>query len=100
MSSSSNFEKMAKERYPFTGDNQHNLRMAQLRTEYVAALYECKARPAYILHSPWGQFYCASEPLMPDDTRGWQTVKAHGRSGKKRSGRTAVQRDMDDYEDY
>ena len=91
---------MAKERYPFTGDNQHNLRMAQLRTDYVAALYECKTRPAFTIISPWGEFFCASEPLMPDDTRGWQTVKSHGRtSGKKRTYRSQ-QRDMSDYDDY
>lgn len=114
---SSNFEMMAKQRYPFTGDssargqalstafsgsdNEHNLRMAQLRTDYIAALRECKSRPAFTLITPWGEFFCTSEPLMPDDTRGWQTVRSHGRtSGKKRSSRTAVRRDMDDYEDY
>ena len=90
------FEKMAKQRYPFTNDNQHNLRMAQLRTEYVSALHECKARPAYTLITNWGEFYCASEPLMPDDTRGWQTVKRNSR-GKKRSSRA---HNMDDYDDY
>jgi hypothetical protein len=95
--SSSAFEKMAKQRYPFTNDNQHNLRMAQLRTDYISALYECKARPAYSILSNCGEFYCSSEPLMPDDTKGWQTVKSDGRTGKKRTSRA---HNIDDYDDY
>jgi hypothetical protein len=35
---------------------------------------------------------------MPDDTAGWQRVKAHGRSSKKN--RAAKQRNLDDYEDF
>lgn len=97
---STNFETMAKQRYPFTNDNQHNLHMVQLRTDYVAALYECKARPAYTIISPWGEFFCKTEPLMPDDTKGWQTVKAHGRQTNKKRPSRALQQDMSDYDDY
>jgi hypothetical protein len=101
MSTSLNFERMAKQRYPFiNGHNEHNLQMVQMRTDYIAALYDCKIRPAYSVISPWGEFVCSSEPLMPDDTKGWQTVRSHGRSsGKKRQSR-APQQDMDEYEDY
>jgi hypothetical protein len=97
----SSFETMAKQRYPFiNGNNEHNLKMVQMRTDYVAALYDCKTRPAYRVISPWGEFVCSSEPLMPDDTKGWQTVRSHGRSsGKKRQPR-ALQQNMDEYEDY
>jgi hypothetical protein len=65
MSTSSKFETMAKERYPFiNGHNEHNLKMVQMRTDYVAALYDCKARPAYTIISPWGEFFCSSVSLI------------------------------------
>jgi len=87
------FDKMAKERYPFTNDREHNQHMTQMRSEYIAALRECKTRPAYSLITPWIEYPCASEPLMSDDTKGWTKV-SYTRQKKRRA------RNIDDYNDY
>jgi hypothetical protein len=98
MSSSTEFYLLAEERYPFTFDNETNQKIAQTRRDYVAALRECKTQPAYYAITPVGNLPCSSVPFMPDDTAGWQRVKAHGRSSKKN--RAAKQRNLDDYEDF
>lgn len=98
MSSSSDFYLLAEERYPFTFDNEANQKIAQTRHEYVAALRECKTQPAYYVITPVGNLPCSSVPYMPDDTNGWQRVKAHGRGNKKN--RPSKQRNLDDYEDF
>ena len=87
------FTLLAQQRYPFTEDREHNQYMSQMRAEYIAALRECKAQPAYTLITPWCEYPCASEPLMSDDTKGWIKVK-YTRQKKRR------QRNIDDYNDY
>jgi hypothetical protein len=67
MSSSNNVSAMAAARYPnnFT-----------LRQDYARALEECRTNPAYYVRLPSGDMYpCHCEPFMPDDTKGWTTVK-------------------------
>jgi len=60
-------ETLAKIRYP---DND------RLRKEYIHALQQCKANPAYYVILPTGDHWaCDSAPFMEDDTKGWTTVK-------------------------
>lgn len=61
-------ETLAKIRYP---DND------RLRKEYIHALQQCKANPAYQARMPNGldDYPCHCEPFMEDDTKGWTTVK-------------------------
>jgi hypothetical protein len=76
--SSSKFDQMASAKYPFTEEMSIPDRRDQLkkRAIYVQRLEECKQRPAYAVQLPGGDLYaCSSEPLMEDDTKGWQVVK-------------------------
>lgn len=78
MSSSNNFNTMAEARYPITSDMSFTERDAQRerQLDYVFALEECKNRPAYHIQLPSGDTWpCHCEPLMEDDTKGWQVVK-------------------------
>jgi hypothetical protein len=77
MSSLSHFESLAATRYPLTSkDRSHVAGQLNLREEYVLRLVECKTSPAYYSKGPTGEInQCVSQPFMPDDTKGWQTVK-------------------------
>jgi hypothetical protein len=58
---------LALNRYP--NDNK-------MRKEYLMRLEQCKLQPAYHIQLPSGDLYpCLCEPLMEDDTKGWQTVR-------------------------
>jgi len=78
MSSSNNFNIMAEARYPITSDMSFTERDAQRerQLDYIFALGECKTNPAYQVRLPGGDMWpCRCEPLMEDDTKGWQVVK-------------------------
>ena len=66
---SSNFNMLASARYPLASQRRQ-------REEYARALEECKTRPAYYAILSTGDHWpCTSEPFMPDDSKGWTTVK-------------------------
>lgn len=68
-SSSSSFEMIAFTRYPLQSQRR-------LREDYIHALEQCRANPAYHVILPTGDRYPAlNEPLMEDDVKGWTTVK-------------------------
>jgi hypothetical protein len=79
MSSTTKFDLMANEKYPFTEEMSVPDRRDQLkkRALYVERLQECQDRPAYHVLMPNGlePSPCHCEPLMEDDTKGWQVVK-------------------------
>ena len=79
MSSTTKFDLMASEKYPFTEEMSIPDRRDQLkkRAVYVERLQECQDRPAYHVLMPNGlePSPCHCEPLMEDDTKGWQVVK-------------------------
>jgi hypothetical protein len=86
MSSSNNFNTMAEARYPITSDMSFTERDAQRerQLDYAFALQECKANPAYHVRLPSGDMWpCHCEPLMEDDTKGWQVVKRKVRVHKR-----------------
>ena len=69
MSSPSTFEMLAFTRYPLQSQYR-------LREEYIHALRQCKANPAYQVILPTGDQYPAHcEPLMEDDVKGWTTIR-------------------------
>lgn len=58
---------LALNRYP--NDNK-------MRKEYLMRLEQCKLQPAYHIQLPSGDLYpCLCEPLMEDDTKGWQVIQ-------------------------
>lgn len=78
MSSSINFNTMASARYPINDSMSPDERHKQMerREDYIFALGECKANPAYQVRLPGGDMWpCHCEPLMEDDMKGWQVVK-------------------------
>jgi len=78
MSSSNNSINMASARYPINDSMSPDERYKQQerREDYIFALAECKANPAYQVRLPSGDMWpCHCEPLMEDDTKGWQVVK-------------------------
>jgi hypothetical protein len=77
MSSTTKFDLMASEKYPFTEEMSIPDRRDQLkkRAVYVERLQECRDRPAYHVETILGPLPCRCEPLMEDDTKGWQVVK-------------------------
>jgi len=78
MSSSNNFINMASARYPINDSMSPDERHKQMerREDYIFALGECKANPAYQVRLPSGDMWpCHCEPLMEDDMKGWQVVK-------------------------
>lgn len=80
--SSSKFDSMASAKYPFTEEMSIPDRRDQLkkRAVYVQRLEECQQRPAYAVQLPSGDLYpCSCEPLMEEDTKGWQIVKRRSR---------------------
>lgn len=82
----SNFEYIAAARYPLNSDKMSNRDTLQMRSDYIASLRECKVRPVYFAKTVAGDMSCSCEPLTIDDTKGWQTVKAHGYKTKKTRG--------------
>ena len=68
-----------KRKYPCTEEMRIPDRRDQLkkRAVYVERLQECQDRPAYHVLMPNGlePSPCRCEPLMEDDTKGWQVVK-------------------------
>ena len=86
--SSSKFDSMASAKYPFTEEMSIPDRRDQLkkRAVYVERLVECQRRPAYAVQLPGGDLYpCHCEPLMEEDTKGWQVVKRRSRVKRVRS---------------
>jgi hypothetical protein len=77
MSTSSNFVSMAASRYPISSTMYPELRARNLRLReaYEHALDECRRAPQYTMLTPIGEMTCTTEPLMEDDTKGWQTVR-------------------------
>jgi len=77
MSSSNKFDLMASTKYPITEEMSIPDRRDQLkkRTIYVERLQECEMMPAYYAATPIGPMPCHCEPLMEEDTKGWQIVK-------------------------
>lgn len=75
--SSSKFDSMASAKYPFTEEMSVPDRRDQLkkRAIYVQRLEECRTMPAYYAVTPTGPMPCICEPLMEEDTKGWQVVK-------------------------
>jgi hypothetical protein len=66
---SSNFEMLALARYPLSSQRRQ-------REDYIHALEECRVSPAYYVILPTGDNWpCSSVPFMPDDSKGWTTVK-------------------------
>ena len=56
---------------------------AKLRKDYAMRLEQCKLQPAYHIQLPGGDLYpCACEPLMEDDTKGWQVIQRRRRIKK------------------
>jgi hypothetical protein len=77
-SSTNNFITMASARYPINDSMSPDERHKQMerREDYIFALEECKANPAYQIRLPTGDMWpCLCEPLMEDDMRGWTTIK-------------------------
>jgi hypothetical protein len=67
--SSSNFAMLASARYPLESQRV-------LREDYIHLLQECKSNPAYHARLPTGDLWaCNSVPFMPDDNKGWITLK-------------------------
>jgi hypothetical protein len=62
----SSINSLAIQRYP---------RNVSMQNKYIAALIDCQVSPAYHVLTPFGDFPCPSEPLMEDDTKGWEVVK-------------------------
>jgi len=76
--SSSTFSTMAETRYPINDSMSFTERNAQRerQLDYIFALGECRTSPAYQVRLPSGDMWpCHCEPLMEDDTKGWQVVK-------------------------
>lgn len=86
--SSSKFDSMASAKYPFTEEMSIPDRRDQLkkRATYVFRLEECALQPAYHVRLPTGDIFpCHCEPLMEEDTKGWQTVKRKIRTKRVKS---------------
>lgn len=69
---------MAETRYPINDSMSFTERNAQRerQLDYIFALGECRTSPAYQVRLPSGDMWpCHCEPLMEDDTKGWQVVK-------------------------
>ena len=62
----SSVNSLASQRYP---------RNITMQNKYIAALIDCQVSPAYHALTPIGEFPCLCEPLMEDDTKGWQVIK-------------------------
>jgi hypothetical protein len=96
---------MAAARYPITSSIYSKSDIIQLRSDYVAGLRECKARPVYFARTSAGDLPCHCEPLTLDDTKGWQMVK-HGRGSNGRASKSRVTKeytetyDTNDYQAY
>jgi len=96
---------MAAARYPITSSIYSKSDIIQLRSDYVAGLRECKARPVYFARTSAGDLPCLCEPLTLDDTKGWQMVK-HGRGSNGRASKSRVTKeytetyDTNDYQAY
>ena len=75
--SSSKFDLMASTRYPITEEMSFPDRRDQMkkRAIYVQRLEECHTTPAYHVETRLGPLPCHCEPLMEEDTKGWQVVK-------------------------
>lgn len=105
---SNTFETMAAARYPITSSIYSKSDILQMRSDYVAGLRECKARPVYFARTVAGDLPCLCEPLTIDDTKGWQTVKyarksnGRGSNGRatKSGGTNQYTEDTNDYETY
>lgn len=85
--SSSKFDQMASEKYPFTEEMSVPDRRDQLkkRAIYVQRLEECRTQPAYYVETALGPMPCLCEPLMEEDTKGWQLVKRKTRVKRVKS---------------
>jgi hypothetical protein len=60
---------LALARYPLSSQRRQ-------REDYIHALEECRVSPAYYVILPTGDNWpCSSVPFMPDDSKGWTTVK-------------------------
>ena len=94
--SASDFSRLAAQRYPINNRDDYHHIMNQ-RGDYIAALHQCKSQPAYYLQTPWGIFPASSEPLMPEDTKGWTTVRGSRKTKKRRSSDRV---EVDNYDDY
>lgn len=68
--SSSNFAMLASARYPLESQRV-------LREDYIHLLQQCKSNPAYFARMPNGldDYPAHCEPYMPDDNKGWITIK-------------------------
>ena len=66
---------------------------ANLRKDYARRLEQCKLQPAYHMMMPNGlePYACHCEPLMEDDTKGWQVV-----SYRRRVKKVKTQEQLDD----
>ena len=74
---------------------------AKLRKDYAMRLEQCKLQPAYHIQLPSGDLYpCLCEPLMEDDTKGWQVIQRRRRVKKVRTHEDLDEEaDMSNWED-
>ena len=76
---------MAAARYPINYNAPFSVQrqQEQNRADYLRALDDCRRSPAYHIVLPGGdRWACRSEPFMPDDTKGWTTIKRRARVEK------------------
>lgn len=69
---------MAAARYPINYNAPVSVQrqQEQKQREYLRALDDCRRAPAYHIRLPSGDMHpCHCEPFMPDDVKGWTTIK-------------------------
>jgi hypothetical protein len=71
------------------------------RTDYQMALLDCKTNPAYFVKIPTGDLLpTPCQPFMPDDVKGWITVRRRVRKVKvKKAIDLEAEADLDNWED-